>query len=235
MSGGHLARRGEKVAVHGAELYSEGIMVRQILLLCGILSPLLYALADALAGMLWGNYSFRDQTISELGAIGAPSRVLFSILLIPVYLLLVAFGVGVWQSAAGRRRIRVVAGLLIGFGVLALTVGQFVPMRPRGTEQGLTGALHLVEGMVAMLMILAAMGFAATALDKRFRVYTLATIALMFVFGAWSGMEAPQIEAGLATPWLGVKERIWWYAYQLWFSVLAFSLLRQRTGERELR
>ena len=210
-------------------------MVRQILLLCGILAPLLYALADALAGMLWGNYSFRDQTISELGAIGAPSRVLFSILLIPVYLLLVAFGLGVWQSASGRRRIRVAAGLLIGFGVLALTVGQFVPMRPRGTGQGLTGALHLIEGMVAMLMILVAMGFAATAVGKRFRVYTIATIALVLVFGAWSGMEAPQIEAGLATPWLGVKERIWWYAYQLWFSVLALSLLRQRTGERELR
>jgi hypothetical protein len=53
-------------------------MVRRILLLCGVLSPLLYALADALAGMRWEGYSFRDQTISELGAIGAPSRPLFS-------------------------------------------------------------------------------------------------------------------------------------------------------------
>jgi hypothetical membrane protein len=209
--------------------------VRQILLLGGIVSPLLYAVADALAGMRWQGYSFRDQTISELGAIGAPSRTLFSILLVPVYLLLVAFGVGVWQSAAGRRSVRVAAGLLIGLGVLALTVGQFVPMHSRGTEQGLTGALHLVEGMVAVLMLLTAMGIAATAFGKRFRFYTVVTIALVLAFGAWSGMDAPRIEAGQATPWVGVKERIFWYAYQLWFIVLAVMLLRRGTGERGLR
>lgn len=210
-------------------------MARRILLLCGILSPLSYAVADALAGMRSEGYSFRDQTISELGAIGAPSRLLFSILLIPVNLLLVAFGVGVWQSAAGRRRIRVVAGPLTSFGVLALTVGPFVPMRPRGTAQGLTGALHLIEGMVAILILLAAMGFAATALGKRFRVYTLTTIALMLAFAAWSGMDASRIEAGLATPWVGVKERISWYAYELWFLMLALTLIRRRTGDSEPR
>ena len=48
--------------------------MRRALLLCGVLSPLLYAAADVLAGLRWDGYSFRDQTISELGAIGAPSR-----------------------------------------------------------------------------------------------------------------------------------------------------------------
>jgi len=201
---------------------------RRVLLACGILSPLSYAVADALAGMRWQGYSFRDQVISELGAIGAPSRPLFSILLIAVYLLLTAFGVGVWRSAGSDRRLRAVAGLLVGLGVLALAVGQFVPMQPRGTEQGLTGALHLVEGAVAMLMVMAAMGFAAAAFGGRFRLYTFATIALILAFGAWSAMDAPRIEAGLATPWAGVKERIFWYAYQLWFAVLALYLLRRR-------
>ena len=63
-------------------------MARRILLLCDVLSPVLYAVADAFAGLRWEGYSFRDQTISELGAIGAPSRPLFSALLIPVYLCL---------------------------------------------------------------------------------------------------------------------------------------------------
>ncbi len=207
-------------------------MVRRILLFCGVLSPLLYALADALAGMRWQGYSFRDQAISELGAIGAPSSFFFSMFLIPVYVLLTAFGLGIWQSAGERRRLRVVAGLLIALGVMALTVGQLVPMRPRGTEQGLTGALHLIEGAAAMLMVLAAMVIAATTFGRRFRLYTIATIAVVLAFGAWSGMEAPRVEAGLATPWLGVMERIFWYAYQSWFAVLALTLLRQQTGER---
>lgn len=207
-------------------------MRRKILLLCGTLSPLMYALADALAGTLSGSYSFRDQTISELGAIGARSRTLFSALLIPSYLLLAAFGVGIWRSAEGRRRVRIVGGLLVVFGVLALTVGQFVPMRPRGAEQGLSGALHVVEGIAAMLLLFTAMGFAATAFGKRFRLYTIITIVLILAFGAWTGLQAARVEAGLATPWLGVMERIWWYAYQLWFIVLAITLLREQAESR---
>lgn len=205
--------------------------MRRILLICGILSPFLYALADLLAGLRLDGYSFRDQTISELGAIGAASRPLFSALLVAVYLLLVGFGAGIWQSAGGSRKLRVVAGLLLALGIMALTVGQFVPMRLRGAEQGLIGFLHLSEGAIAMLMVMAAMGFAAAAFGRRFRVYTIATVALVLAFGAWSGMDAPRVGAGLATPWLGVKERIFWYAYQLWFAVLALTLLRQGTGE----
>jgi len=206
--------------------------VRRALLGCGILSPLLYALADGLAGLTSAGYSFRDQTISELGAIGAPSRPLFSMLLIPTYLLLVAFGVGVRRSAGGRRGVRWASTLLIALGILALAVGQFVPMRPRGTAQGLSGTLHLVEGGVAMLVLFTAMGFAATALGRWFRLYTLATIALVLVFGAWTGVAAgPRIAAGLPTPWLGVIERVWWYVYQAWFVTLAVTLLREgRSG-----
>jgi len=81
-----------------------------------------------------------------------------------------------------------------------------------------------------MLLVLAAMGFAGSALGRRFRLYTVATIVLVLLFGAWSGMDAPRIEAGLATPWAGVKERIFWYTYQLWFAMLALTLLREREG-----
>ncbi|MHB1297882.1 MAG: DUF998 domain-containing protein [Gemmatimonadaceae bacterium] len=207
-------------------------MRRRLLLMCGALSPLLYAFADALAGSRWAGYSFRDQTISELGAIGAPTKALFSALLIPTYLLLVAFGVGVWQSAAGRRRVRVVGGLIVVLGALALTVGQFAAMRTRGSEQGLAGALHLAEGMVAMVILLTAMSFAGVAFSRNFRGYTIITIVIVLAFGGWSAMDIPQVEAGIATPWVGVKERIFWYSYQLWFVVLAAVLLRERTREQ---
>jgi hypothetical protein len=205
--------------------------MRRLLLLSGIASPLAYAAADAIAGSRWTAYSFRDQTISELGAIGAPSRPLFSMLVILAYLLLVAFGLGIWHAAEGRRRVRVVGVLITGLGLLALTAGQFVPMRARGTPQGLTGTLHLVEGAVAMLLLFTAMAFALKAFGRRFRVYTVVTSALMLAFGAWSGMDAPRIEAGLPTPWVGVRERIFWYAYQVWFVVLAVVMLR-RGAER---
>jgi hypothetical membrane protein len=154
--------------------------------------------------MRWEGYSFRDQTISELAAIGSPSRPLFTVLLIVVYALMVAFGVGIRQ-VAGARRLRIVGALLIALGVMALTVGQFAAMRMRGTAQGLAGAIHLAEGLVAMLLVFSAMGIAASTLGARFRLYTIATIILALGFGAWSLAEAPRIEQGLPTPWVGVN------------------------------
>jgi hypothetical membrane protein len=201
--------------------------MRRALLVCGIVSPLLYAIADIIAGLHWQGYSFRDQTISELGAIEAPSRKVFAPLLVVVYVLFTAFGVGVWKSAHDRRKLRIAAGLLIGLGVLALGIGQFAAMHLRGTEQGTSGALHLIEGAAAMLLLLAAMGFASAALGKSFAIYTAVTVAIMLLFGGWSTMDIPRVETGLPTPWVGVKERIYWYSYQLWFIVLALTLLRK--------
>ena len=91
---------------------------------------------------------------------------------------------GVWKSAQNRHRLRTAGALLIGLRVLALTVGQLAAMRLRGTEQGVSGALHLIEGAAAMVLLLAATGFAAAALGRGFAIYTVATVAVMLLFGA---------------------------------------------------
>ena len=200
--------------------------MRAVLLASGTAVPIVYALADALAGMRWDGYSFRDQTISELAASGAPTRALFSALLVPAYLLLCAFGVGVWQAGRGRTGLRRAGSWIVALGVMAVAVGPFVPMPPRGSPQGLSGLLHLVEGGVAVAMIVAAITFAAISLGNRFRWYSFATLAVVLVFGAWAGMDVPGVEAGSATPYLGVKERIFWYTYEAWFAALALALLR---------
>jgi hypothetical membrane protein len=213
------------------------LALTRALLTCGILSPVLYAVSDVLAGLRWEDYSFQNQTISELGAIGAPSQPLFSTLLVPTYLLFVAFGLGVRRAAGGRGRLRIAGALLIAFGVIALITGPFVSMHPRGAEQGLAGALHLIEGGVEMMILLAAMALAGTALGRCFRGYTIITVAFMLAFGVWSTMDIPQVDAGLATPWIGVKERLYWYAYQLWFIGLALVLIgrvdREAPGGRK--
>jgi hypothetical membrane protein len=208
--------------------------VRKGLLRCGIASPFLYALADALAGLRWQGYSFRDQTISELGALGAPSRPLFASLLLLSYALFVAFGVGIRRAAGDRRRVRLVGSLVIALGLLALTVGQLAAMRPRGTPQGLAGTMHLIEGAVAMITVFVTMGVASTAFGAGFRRYTWATIGIVLALGAWTARAVTSMEAGGPTPWLGVQERAWWYAYQAWFAVLALTLLRERSGSPDL-
>lgn len=48
-----------------------------------------------------------------------------------------------------------------------------------------------------MVLLIAAMGFAATALGRKFALYTIATVILMLSSGGWSAMAISEVEAGL--------------------------------------
>jgi uncharacterized protein DUF998 len=208
-------------------------LVAQLALLAsGIVAPLIYLASDVIAGLQWEGYTFRDQTISELNAFGSPTRPLTIALGLAGYALLVAFGVGVWRSAPGNRRLRVVGGALVVLGVLALWAVPFASMHVRGAERSLTDTLHLVDGAIAVFLLMVAIGFGATAFGQRYRLYSIATILVLLAFGAWSGMDGPRVAADLPTPWIGIKERISVYSYQLWLVVLAVTLLRQRLARR---
>ena len=76
---------------------------RKALLVCGVLSSLLYG---AMIGMIGSEgYSRISQTPSELTAIGAPTRSLWMLLGAVYTVLVTAFGWGVWTSAGRRTRL----------------------------------------------------------------------------------------------------------------------------------
>ena len=77
-------------------------MARKTLLVCGILSSLLYVATDVLGGMRYPGYSFTSQAVSELMAIGAPSEAFVDPLFIAYGVLVLAFGVGVLREGVGR-------------------------------------------------------------------------------------------------------------------------------------
>jgi len=200
-------------------------MTRKGLLICGIVSSLVYVGLTILGAMQWEGYSSVSQSVSELSAIGAPSRPLVVPLFITYSVLVIAFGLGVWRSAGRKRNLRVVAGLLIAFGVVCLS-GPLTPMHQRGAEVTLTDTLHIVSAIVDVLLFLLIIGFVATAFGKRFRLYSIATIVILLVFGALAGLDGPRIAANLPTPCVGVTERINIFGYLLWFAVLALALIR---------
>jgi hypothetical protein len=201
------------------------------LLGCGILSPVVYFASDVLASVRYHGYSYLHQTISELNAIGSPTRALTIVFGLATYVLLVAFGVGIWRLADGSGRLRGLGGVLAGLGALSLWAVPFASMQVRGAQQG---SVHIVEGMVAVLLILAAMGLAAATFGRRFCLYSIATIVVLLAFGAWTGMDGSRIAQGLPTPWAGVRERISVYSYQLWLIVLSVVVLRLATGASKL-
>jgi hypothetical protein len=202
-------------------------MTRKVLLVCGIVSSVLYVATTILGAMRWEGYSSTSQSVSELFAINAPSRPLVVPLLLAYDVLVIAFGVGVWGSSGRKRVLSVVAGLLVGYGGIGL-VGPFAPMHQRGVGGTLTDTMHIVVTMVLVLFILLIIGFGAAAFGKRFRLYSIGTILALVAFGALAGLDGSRIATNLPTPWLGVKERINIGGFLLWVVVLAITLLRFR-------
>jgi hypothetical protein len=208
-------------------------MGRKVLLGCGILSSLLYVAANVLGARRWRDYSLTSQTVSELSAIGAPSRPLVTPLLTTHGALVIPFGLGVYQAAGRRRALRATGALLVGLGASDLPAPLF-PMHRREAlargEGSRTDTMHIIVTSVNSLLILLAIGFASMAFGKRFRLYSIATIVVLAVTGGLSATQASRLEANLPTPWAGVTERISIGGYLLWQVVLAITLLRLRAG-----
>lgn len=204
-------------------------MVRKILLICGILAALLYIGMDIIAAIRWESYSYTDQTVSELFAIGAPTRPLVVTLMLIYSFLIIAFGWGVRGAARGKRALCVVGGLLIGRELLGIMGTLFFPIHLREAltagEGTLTDTMHGILTMVGALFYLLAMGFGATAFGKWFRLYSIGTILVLVIFGIWAGLDQPQLVANLPTLWIGGWERIHSVATMLWIAVLAIVLL----------
>ena len=204
-------------------------MTRKILLVCGIVSSLLYVAMNVFVPMRWEGYSSASQTVSELSAIGASTRPLWVPLGIAYTLLVAVFGWGVWASARQNRPLRVAGGLLVAYGVIGLA---WPPMHLREVLAAgggtLTDTMHIVFAMVTVVLMLLAMGFGAVAFGNRFRLYSIATMVILLACGALTVPDAANIQANLPTPWVGVWERINIGVFLLWVVVLATMLLSGR-------
>ena len=195
-----------------------------LLLACGILEPILYIAGDFGMTAAYPGYSYFHQTVSELNAIGAPTRGLSIGLGIAESVLLILFGAGICLVARGDRKLSIVGAALVSLGVLGIWAVQYASMQVRGTRQE---GPHLLSGALGALLVIIAIGVAALAFRTRFRYYSLATIVVMVLFAAWGMKDAGRIEAGLATPWVGVIERVSFYSWHVWFLVLAFAVRRK--------
>jgi hypothetical protein len=199
------------------------------LLGCGVVALGLYVGMDAIAALRYDGYHYADQTISELSAIGAPTRSFWLPLGFVHSALMLLFAAGLWRTA--RQRLLQVVGLLAAsVGVLGVVGWPFAPMHQRAVLAAGGGTwsdtMHLVLSGVSSLLFLVSIAVGARVLGKKFCVYSIATLVVMLAAGSWTGMMAPEVSANAATPWLGIAERIAVFSPMLWYAVLAIGLLR---------
>ena len=197
------------------------------MLLSGVGSSTVYVLLNAFVPLFYPGYSFRSQVVSELSAIGAPTRPLWSATCLAYTVLLVLFGWSVARTAVSRPTR--VAGLAI---LVQGLIGPFwPPMHQREVLAAgggtLTDTLHIVFTAVWGLLAMVIMVVSATALGRGFRVFTALCLVGLIVFGAMTGAESPNLQSNGPTPWIGVWERLNIGVFMLWTACYAISLARQ--------
>ena len=203
--------------------------LRKLLLACGVLSSLWYAVMNTVAPIMYEGYSVFSQTVSELSAIGSPTKSLWASLGIFYSIFLTAFGLGVWMSAGQSRALKLVGIATI---ISAITGIFWPPMHQReiiAAGGGTTSdVLHIVFTAVLVPLTMVIIGFGATVFGKKFRLYSILTIIVMLGFGILTGLASPDMEANLPTPWLGIWERILIGAQMLWIAIFASLLLKRK-------
>jgi len=212
--------------------------LKKNLLICGILSSLLYVAMNIFVPLQFPGYNSASQTVSELSAIGAPSRMLWVVCGGAYTLLVLAFGWGVRKSAAANGHLRIAGSLIIIYAAL----GILWPLGPMHQREVLavnggtvSDTMHIVLAAITSLLMLLAMGFGAAAFGKQFRVYSIVTILLLLIFGATTGAEAPRVQANLPTPLLGIYERVMIGVFLLWIVVLAIVLSAKHENRSQSR
>ena len=201
------------------------------LLACGIAASLLYVAMNIVVPMQYPGYISANLTVSDLSAIGTPMRTLWVVLAFIYSLLLMAFGYGLWLSGRQNRPLRITGILLIVEAVIGLF---WPPMHQREVIAAggatISDTLHIVFTVIWTILIVAAICFSAAAFGKRFKIYAIATLAAMLVFGILTSLGAGNIQNNLPTPLIGLWERLNIGAFLLWLALLAVVSM---TSERK--
>lgn len=201
------------------------VNIRKGLIFCGICSPLLYIITDIIAGNLYKDYSFNEQAVSELFAIGAPT----SHIVVPLFticsMLLSVFALGIWLSCKNNYYMRILAIMILGNAVNCLILWNFFPMHMRSVQTTFTDTMHTILAINPFISVSILLGI--IVYKNWFRYYSLVTVILLLISAVISFSYISPLLAHQPTPWLGFTERTSIYAHQLWHAVLSVMLANE--------
>jgi len=203
------------------------------LLLAGVAAAGVYVVGDVVSGLLYKidrPYSFKDQWISELTALGSPVRPLMVAVMTVHGLLVAAFAVGIWRAARQNRTLRWAGLVLLATAAAGLVIHPVFPMSSRWMEASFTDTMHGITSMVWGVVISVGVALASVAYRGWFRVYSIVTLVVLIGFAVASSMAIEGIEQN-DTPWAGGFERISAYALMAWFVVLAVTVTRRSRSD----
>lgn len=206
--------------------------VRLALLACGVAAACIYVFTDIAAAASYPGFSYTDQAVSELFAIGAPT----SAFVVPLFslssTLLLLFALGIWLVSEGNRALRLLAVMFVASALLALALWNFFPMHMRGGERTFTDKMHLM--LATNPFVLASLVVSGFTFNGRFRSVSIATLLAILLLAGFGLHYATAIDSGQPTLGMGLSERVGQYLYGAWQIALALLLVtrtRASTGQ----
>jgi len=188
-----------------------------------IAAGLLFAGMFAIGLMIPG-YSHMRQTVSELGEVGSPGRIAFTVLLLLVAACLIVFATGVSTTLRAAGCSTLPAYLVGAMAVSAAGVGVFAFPHP----------LHNVFGMSELVgyqtPLVAALACRSAARMRKIRTFSFLMYALV-VLAIAANLTSLHRHGNLwlhVQPFYGVVQRLLFAAWFFWCAGYAVLLMRIR-------
>jgi len=200
----------------------------------GIFGPVVYLINDIIGGIVTPNYSYIQNTVSDLTKAGTQDTYLLgSILLFISALLGITFGIGIILQYK-QSKLLFLGGLFLAIiGTFNIFTATVFPQDTLGGEITFPGTMHVVLVGISVILVFpilltVGIGLYREKQWKSFRLYTFVSALIVFVFGVVSVIVVVNDIA-----LMGLVERISVYTIQIWTVVLAYKLLIEKPEQAD--
>ena len=200
------------------------VKYQKIYVICGMISPILYAMIWILGGILQPGYNHIRDDVSSLLAVGAPNKLLFDIMHITDVILMIIFSIALYQVIKELKAPIIGPVLFLIVNVLELLVGLFFPLDEGGEPITFTGQMHviivLLMGFIAMGgMVAMWLGLRKVDEWKGYDTYSLITFIFSLVFGLVAAIS-------MGSEIMGLTERLVVTTIGQYFFIIALKTYR---------
>jgi hypothetical membrane protein len=195
-------------------------------LLFGPLAAIIFVFGVALLPLMVPNYSFVHQTVSEIGEVGSPARIAFTVMLCSVGLCVLIFASGVRDVAIASGRPRVAAYLTAYMAIPSVGIGIFAFPHP----------LHNVFGISEVIGYHAPLAL-ALSWRKDPSARSLVRFSWIVTFAIWvalglnmSAIARDGVVWAHVKPVIGLAQRALFASWFLWSAVVGSVLIQRPKG-----
>jgi len=204
-------------------------MRNKFLLLCGIFAPVVYVVTVVIGGAITPGYSHISQYVSELIQTGAPKKVILDPLFALYNILVILFGIGLFQYVRGvqrheRKLVGTLGAITLVIEGLAGFLTLFFPQDPIGSQITTTGTMHIILASVSSLttmlsMLLLGLWFRTIPTLRDLGLYSFIFLSVVFVSGGFAARTIAN-----SSPFNGLIERVTIGGFLLWLLVIGWRL-----------